>query len=537
MKLKYLVLAASCFVLCASTVWARPKILDRSVIGYWKFESGSALKDSSGYGSDLNPLPSDVTTSGSSGFFAEVGYLSTPNGTKLTATLGKDSDGVSPSINLNSYHTIALWCKTASGVSMPSSILDDGSQAFANLLNDHGWHFVAKRYQGSATGSDYDYAFYCDTQTINWGDGSRAEVSGDAVYFPFSITGSNITIGGELGGKIWGSKKTITFKGDMSYVVAVNRMMTKGELTRLGATGETYIYPIGAVSFAAKTGWSTTSVDNPTFDGYPGAFPGAAYIVDQNKTLIGTDGGTFGGSTDKKVSLTLGRLGALKNLKTGANVIDAANAPGKFEHGTTVGAGITFYDLRLNDGIITPKANNQSLTTTLLDVDARSANPFSVAVGDGLTYTFNAGGQVTGSGVLAKTGAGKLVLNNFTAAAGESPKLRLAAGSIKTPRLDGYTGGTVIVDGDAVTFTGADTLSGTIQVQYNGTIAAAEATYPVLNAPTLTSASQVAITAAIPEKYEGAPKLENGVVSLVVTKKVAPLPDEDKGTKPVLLWQ
>ena len=176
-------------------------------------------------------------------------------------------------------------------------------------------------------------------------------------------------------------------------------------------------------------------------------------------------------------------------------------------------------------------AGQKSLTTTLLDVDAPASKPFTLAAaGD---FMLNVSEDTTGSGVLKKTGVGKITVSKWTGTA----KLRLAEGSIKTPRLDGYTGGTVIVDGDAVTFTGADTLSGTIQVQYNGTIAAAEATYPVLNAPTLTSASQVAISAAIPEKYEGAAKLENGVVSLVVTKKVAPLPDEDKGTKPVLLWQ
>ena len=540
MKMKYLVLGASRVglrlllaqsVLSASTAWAKPKILDRSVVGYWKFESGSALKDSSGYGSDLNSPPSGVTTSGSGGFFSEAGYLSTPNGATFTATLGKDDNGVSPSINLNSYHTIALWCRTASGVSMPSSS-EAGSKAFAALLNDHDWHFVAKRYQGTATEAKNAYAFYCDTQTIDWGNTSRAEVSGNTVYFPFSISGSSITIGGDLGAYIFlVGKKTITFKGDMSYIVAVNRMMTKGELTRLGATGETYIYPVGNVSFAAKTGWSTTSVDNPTFDGYPGAFPGAAYIVDQDKTLTGADGGTFGGSTDKKVSLTLGRLGALKNLKTGAVVIEAAKAPGKFEHGTTASAGITFYDLRLNDGIITPKANNQSLTTTLLDVDAPSAKPFSVAVGDGHTYTFNAGGQVTGSGVLAKTGSGKLVLNNFTAAVGESPKVRLAEGLIKTPRLDGYTGGTVLVStGSTVAFTGDDVLppeGKKMQIAFDG--AKPTAKTAVMTVPDGVTATMIKDVTAYDGGKVGNVTVENGMVF------VEPGFPEDMGAVPVLM--
>ena len=170
--------------------------------------------------------------------------------------------------------------------------------------------------------------------------------------------------------------------------------------------------------------------------------------------------------------------------------------------------------------------------TTLFDVDTPDDTPFNFNVTSS-DYALNVTEDTTGDGVLTKQGSGKLTVNKWAGTA----KLRLAEGSIKTLRLDGYTGGTVIVDGDAVTFTGADTLSGTIQVRYDGTIAAAEATYPVLNAPTLTSASQVAVSAMIPNKYEGSTKLENGVVSLVVTKKVVPVPAEDKGTKPMLIWQ
>lgn len=241
-----------------------------------------------------------------------------------------------------------------------------------------------------------------------------------------------------------------------------------------------------------------------------------------------TQGGTatFGGDVNKHVSLTLGRKSAVTYYE--GNDLVTKSVLGNFNHSSA--GTLTFYDLRFVNGTYT--AAGTGLTTMLLDVDTPAGSVFNFNVTSS-AYALNVTEDTTGDGVLAKQGSGKLTVNKWAGTA----KLRLAAGSIKTPRLDGYTGGTVIVDGDAVTFTGADTLSGTIQVRYDGTIAAAEATYPVLNAPTLTSDSQVAITAAIPEKYEGAPKLENGVVSLVVTKKVAPVPAEDKGTKPMLIWQ
>lgn len=327
--------------------------------------------------------------------------------------------------------------------------------------------------------------------------------------------------------------------------MVINRMLCKDELTRLYQTGEAYIYSSGTPTFDNYTGWSFTisGVDDKcsTLKTWvPGVIKQTTYVIDNNKTMTYGAGTAayFGQSAANKVALAIGRAESVKNRLTGADMIAGDNLRGCISV-TAANTALSFWDLRLNKGQITANANNQSVTADMLDVEGE---PFNVSVPANCVFTFNAGGKVTGDGVLAKTGDGKLILNDYVKGADragfvDAPKIRLAEGSIKTPRLDGYTGGTVIVDDDPVTFTGADTLSGTIQVQYTGTIAAAEATYPVLNAPTLTSAGQVAISATIPEKYEGAPKLENGVVSLVVTKKVAPLPDEDKGTKPVLLWQ
>ena len=547
MKMKYLVLGASRVglrlllaqsVLSASTAWAKPKILDRSVVAYWKFEADGTCSDSSGYGSVISGIPSGVTMT-SNGSFDGTGYTTT-DGTKMSARIGKDELDNAPTVDLNnSYHTLAAWCKTAKGLTVPSSMLASGSSALAKKLNDHEWHFMARRYQNNAGTSSNNNKFMmvCDpfdaTGYVFWNDGDRPEVAYSTIHFPLTFSSGTFTIGGTIGV----ASRTETYSGSIDNLAVVNRMMTKWELTRLGKTGETYIYPYSdtAPAFDAATGWSSAQ-EGMSLSRNPGDFVGAAYILDGGKTMSYGVTGTFGKDLSNKISLTLGRQKALKNIRSGSTETLVSNTVGSFlqNNANTV---ITFYDLRLNDGTITASADGQSLTATLLDVEAPASKPFSVSVGSGLTYTFNAGGQVTGSGVLAKTGSGKLVLNNFTAATGENPKVRMTAGSIKTPRLDGYTGGTVIVDGDAVTFTGEDTLSGTIQVRYDGTIAAAEATYPVLNAPTLTSASQVAITAAIPEKYEGAPKLENGVVSLVVTKKVVPVPAEDKGTKPMLIWQ
>ena len=534
MKMKYLVLGTLCLTLCAGTGWAKPKILDGSLAGWWRFDnSANYREDSSGYGGSINADISNGTPSSSGGYSGGKVNLAKPStwgsAKSFTATLSNEA----PAIPGTTYPYYTLAARFKSG----GSITGDSGEVGQVVDDTSNWHFGCVRYQNKtsatySTGSgSYTYATILDPRyrdsdnswikTDGTVDGDRKlELAATSSKFMMSYSGKTVTIGGQISGKKW--------YGDVDEVMVFVRMLTKRELSRLRYTGESYVYCYtGSPNFASKDNWSC----NEYTCGYaPGGAFGVAYIVDNGLTMTQGGTATFGGDVSKHVSLTIGRKAALTFVDGNTEV--TKSKLGNFNQNSA--GTLTFYDLRLMNGKWT--AAGTGLVTTLLDVDSPAGDVFDLYVTSS-EFTFDAGGQVTGSGVLAKTGAGKLVLNNFTAAAGECPKVRLAAGSIKTPQLDGYTGGTVIVDGDAVTFTGADTLSGTIQVQYNGTIAAAEATYPVLNAPTLTSASQVAISATIPEKYEGTPKLENGVVSLVVTKKVAQLPDEDKGEKPVLLWQ
>ena len=458
MKLKYLVFGASCFMLCASTVWARPTILDGAVIGHWKIDGDTfdeRKADSSGYGGCLNAestySSTSVRTQSSGGFSGGCLNIGVKEG-KAYATLGSGQ-------TLATYHTFATWVKPDSTMeTLPTSGLsilgfDENVKQFALNFNDFTkWHMMIEIYQNQRI-SSVAYSDFCDPANLNASPRPEAGDKSSSGY-PMSVSGSIVTIGGRL-------KNNSSYKyiGLIDEVQIINRMLSKTEVTRLYLARESYIYPVGDVSFSASTGWSNADGVKDASLCVPGAadYKAAAYIVDQKKTLTGPDaGGVFGQSTDNKVSLTLGRLTPLMNLVANTTIVAEANKHGNFRHGATANTTTTFYDLRLNDGTITPQANGQMLTTTLLDVDAPSTKPFGVSVGQNLTYTFNAGGKVTGSGVLAKTGAGTLVLNDFVAddrsslGYTDNPKVRLAEGAIKTPRLDGYTGGTVIVDGDAV---------------------------------------------------------------------------------------
>ena len=557
MKMKYLVPCALCLVLGASTAWAVPTVKDRSIVGHWKFDDPKDYgKDTSGYGGTSFSFTSGQMSGNASGSGAEwtgasgTGYLTiakkSSGAYSASTTLGGEN-----SINGTSgYQTVAAWFRADCSVSIPFYI--NPEQIVKNVIddiNDHVWHFGAMRYHKNAAPNSTT-SWMVTTDPADWsGDASsttRNEASeNNKCKFPVVVSGSTVSIGGNIGP----STASTGFYGDIDEAMVINRMLCKNELTRLYRTGEAYIWSSGTPSFDKIDGWSITMDGTTTKEGtsiatlltwVPGVIKQTTYLIDNDKTMTYGSGAAayFGQSADNKVALAVGRAEVLKNRLTGADMISGDNLKGGISI-TSANTALSFWDLRLNKGQITANANNQSVTADMLDVEGE---PFNMSVPANCEFTFNAGGKVTGDGVLAKTGDGTLILNNYAKGADRSgfvdaPKVRLTAGFIKTPKLDGYTGGTVIVDGDAVTFTGADTLSGTIQVRYDGTIAAAEATYPVLNAPTLTSASQVKVTATYPEKYEGVPKLENGVVSLVVTKKVAPIPDEDKGAKPVLLWQ
>lgn len=485
-----------------------------SVVGWWRFNDASNPgKDSSEYGNDLDGLSSVTIKSADTGYTTRGCY--DDSGCLYIGTAGNTATATPKRIwDETKGLTYLMRMRNDGGsIEVTSWLVDkEVKKVTAEISDKSTWHLISMRYDNQkVTGgtNKYYYWLFGDNPLLAVDSGLAQAVSNDAGKFPISTA---IALGGTIGA----SSKSMNYKGYMDDVCVVQRTMTKDEINYYYNYGDPNPYLTGdsSAAFASASGWSCSGEGL----GYaPITLPGADFQVDNGFTLTVSSDGTFSGH-----SLLLGRSADL------ASVVNASSVRTK-NGNLTAQANLTFGDLRLYNGKLTG-SSGKTLTATKLVVNASAMNPYEINVASG---TYKVTGVSSGSGVLAKTGAGMLDLTELTGTA----KLRLAEGSIKTPRLDGYTGGTVIVDGDAVTFTGADTLSGTIQVRYDGTIAAAEASYPVLNAPTLTSAGQVAISAAIPEKYEGAPKLENGVVSLVVTKKVAPLPDEDKGTKPVLLWQ
>ena len=521
MKMKYLVLGASCLIFGVGVLYGATTAPAGAVVGWWKFDNpDSSGLDSSEYGNHLTTLRNARCVTKDTGY-TNRGYYNDSGCLEITGAGGYYSGTAQNVWDTSSGYTYLARIRTQMSV---SSAGDTQGVNLCNMLNDNAmWHVVSYRYDPrNVTGSgSFKYGVFGDDPMAVTDNRSSADSNSSSTF----IITPDIKVGGSISFKykiLWEQTKTIDFKGYIDDAVSVARTMSKSEIQTYMKTGEfnPFLRSDNDVSFNAATGWSCNDTEKAALGYGPHNLPGADFQVYGGTTIKATSahaGTTFGGH-----SLSIGRIAPLVDLSTGAQV---SSVVGNFVQQ----ASVTIPDLRLNSGKITASAGTV-LMATKLAVNATSENPFEVAVASG-TYTIT--GTSSGSGVLSKTGSGKLDLGGLSGTA----KLRLAEGSIKTPRLDGYTGGTVIVDGDAVTFTGTDTLSGTIQVRYDGTIAAAEATYPVLNAPTLTSASQVAITAAIPEKYEGAPKLENGVVSLVVTKKVALIPDEDKGAKPVLLWQ
>jgi len=496
---------------------AEPAIKDGSVIGYWKFDgtTDAARKaDSSGYGNTMNALASGASTSATGG--TAGGCLTLTSGKTTTAPINTSG---TPAFNATAtypYYTFATRFK--SGGKIISSIFVD-SEVKAVVNDTANWHFAAQRYHSNLTGSSYSYMAVLDPRwndSLTWikADGSTdtkrpLELASNESAFIISATQQAVTFGGSLSGNAW--------YGSLDEAMVVNRLLSKREMTRLNFTGETYVYcHSGNPNFAAATGWSSCE---GSYVPVPGAMPGAPYIVDNGKTMTQNATATFGGTVDKKVSLTLGRLAALtypegtetKTVTTVGNFTQSANT------------AITFYDLRLNDGTIT--AGGTSLTTTLLDVEAPASKPFVLAAAN--DFALNVGAATTGAGVLAKTGAGKLTVNAWTGTA----KLRLAEGSIKTPRFNGYAGGTVLVSvGSTVAFAGDDALPTTankMKILFDGTKPTAKTA--VMTVPAGVTAAMIQDATAYANGQVGIVTVEDGTVY------VEPVYPEDLGSVPVLM--
>ena len=508
--------AAACLVV--GMALGEPAIRDRSVVGYWKFDGDTdeqRKSDLSGQGGVLTGFASGVSISSTGG--NEGGCLSIMTaGNAATATLGV-------SLPTGSHPTFAVWAKRHPDMNeLPTSGygVDNNIAMFAGNFNDKDhWHMLAECYEDKMWGgSSGVYADVCDPENLNVSP--KPETVDSSSAFPMSVSGSKFTIGGKLKGS-----SSYKFKGWFDDVMVINRFMTRCELTRLYKTHETYVYPTGDIEFGTHIGWSIRSdlkAGSAAAGWKPGDIYGAAYVVDQGKTLMSAadENATFGADVANEISLTLGRLSS-----TVVTTLD-----GGFRHHAS-NRSTTFFDLRLNDGAITASADGQSLSTALLDVEATAEKPFAIAVGSGLAYTFNAGGKVTGSGVVAKTGAGKLTLDNFKAASGENPRFRMADGQLKAARFDGYTGGTVLVTTDAtVAFTGEDVLptaENKMRIAFDG--AKPTAKTAVMTVPTGVTAAMIQDATTYDAGKVGIVTVENGTVY------VEPTYVEDLGPVPVLM--
>jgi len=325
------------------------------------------------------------------------------------------------------------------------------------------------------------------------------------------VSGTTVKIGGYIG------TTSYPYEGMLDDVIVVNRMMAKPELTRCFLTGETYVYAMGNPAFAAATSWSS---NEGTINFKPGDIPGQAYIIDGGRTMSQNATATFGGDGFTG-SLTLGRVEPLMNRVTSPNTVLVAASAGNFIH-QTANTTVTFADLRLRKGTLSSTADGQTLAVAQLTVSAPAAEPFGLDVASG-TYSL-AVAKTAGSGVLAKTGAGLLSVGSWT----DSAKLRLAEGSVRTPRLDGYTGGTVLVStGSTVAFTGDDVLSGTMKIAFDG--AKPTEKTAVMTVPDGVTASMIQDTTTYDGGQVGIVTVQNGTVF------VEPGYPEDQGDVPVLM--
>lgn len=546
-------------IIASASALATPKIIDRSVIGRWTFDDASDFgKDTSGYDASSFVFSSGLTGVAAGGI-ANTGYLNiSTKGASVQATLGQGS-----SVSLSTPQTIAVWFK--SDCDSITSGGDAGAKAVIGAFNDHSnWHFATMRYQKGLTASSYGWMLATDPSANSfWNDNSRAETASDnKPYLPFSVSGSTVTLGGDLGMRYNSRDYKVAYKGLLDEVVILNRMMTKEELTRLYQTGETYIFTAADIGvpiegdnrkqlFSGYYLWTTRTEytsSNPA-DKAPGAFPGAAYMIDRGSTMLTQESGVFGGDVSKKVSLTLGRVADLKNRITGETVVPKST--GNLTQAGGEGSGLTFYDLRLNNGqIVVVGSDNQHLTTTLLDLGSTDLDqPFMMYVNYNGTYVFDAGGAVTGSGVLEVHGndGTTVVVQNFTPDVGsDTPRLRLASGSIKTKYLNGFKGGTLLVDTKgAVDFRGNDRYAAwPLHVRCIETLSAGK--YPILTVPNIHTSFKSKDDIILTQPTLANDKLVCEVVveqtdastrTVYLDCKIPPaeIPVEDKGPSPILV--
>ena len=413
-----------------------------AVVGWWRFDdTENPGKDSSEYGNDLSMDGSKVSVVNSDSGYTTRGYYNN-SGCLYIGSAGAQAKASSPKALWDTSKGYTYLARVRSNVSVdvPSSIFaDDQLISLCKMLNDRvSWHVLSYRYDPdkASTGTNYKYALFGDDAYAN-----TSSVSSDNVS-TFLIT-SDMAIGGTVKFGSGLVSRTLSFAGYVDDAVVVARTMAKQEIRRFLSTGDPnpYLMADNNVSFAATTGWSCNQ------DGFaysPANLPGADFQVDNGRTIKALAvhaNTTFGGH-----SLILGRTTPLISVADLSTVIATRN--GNFAQS----ASVTIPDLRLNSGKITA-SSGVTLTATKLTVNATAANPYIVEVASESSYAVT--GAAVGGGWMAKTGAGTLDLSGLTGSA----KVRLDAGTLKAAKLDGFTGGTVLVSaGSTVAFTGEGTL-------------------------------------------------------------------------------
>ena len=429
MKMKYLVLCASCLALAVGVTWANdgPEVIrDKATLVFYQFNDPTNYKKDSGPWKNniTGDFPSGTGKDGVSYGMYGVGSGNASNGYDGSGYLKIDGRNCTKTGWLSDTYesvktTFSLVSGSFNGTTSPyftilmrikSDVSLGSSPAFLKEFSDTGrWHMVATRYQ-VGTGSSNPYMSVIDPGLLwegvdFWGNKNRPEVAGSSMKsMPFGISGAIVNVGGDI------YSSSYNFRGAMDDLVIVNRMMTKWEITRFFLTGETYVYSDGDPSFAAASGWSSNKEGDPKFK--PGDIPGQAYIVDGGMTITQGATATFGGDGFTG-SLTMGRLEPLMNRVANPNAVLVAASAGNLAH-NTANTTITIGDLRLRKGKITSGAAGQTLAATKLEVVAPTDAPYEIAVGSG-TYTVT--GSASGDGWLKKTGTGTLDLRGLTGAA------------------------------------------------------------------------------------------------------------------------
>ena len=311
---------------------------------------------------------------------------------KATGTLSKNIPSMS---DPNNGWTIGLWVKVDSTHTLASkptvygsglaglaeslsvnSLIGlagdalEGYESLVDLFKSSSWNYVALTYNPAYPTTNNAYRLYLNIGNTAVTDAERADMHGGAqkgvvpYTLPFNISGTTVTIGGEIGamldepkeiaslGTVTGLKVNCFCKVDDMMII--NRCLTSNEVVRLCSKAETYVFltkddASGKYSFSTNHNWSSTE----TY--YANHSPEAQrhYLVDEGRWLRTATSGshTFGGD-----SLTLGRVGG-----TSGNL-----------YLLTTGTATT-PELRLNNGQIKVGANstfagNVALKAASLDI-------------------------------------------------------------------------------------------------------------------------------------------------------------------------